>query len=61
MLLGELLPEGYIVTNISVLCLGKTKLNVCVRGSVPGVLVNMAAPIGGIFLTHCSVDMIMHR
>lgn len=59
MLLGELLPEGYIVTNISVLCLGKT--NVCVRGSVPGVLVNMAAPIGGIFLTHCSVDMITHR
>lgn len=58
MLLGELLPEGYIVTNISVLCLGKTKLNVCVRGSVPGVLVNMAAPI---FLTHCSVDMITHR
>ncbi len=26
---GSLLPDCYIVTNISVLCLGKTKLSVC--------------------------------
>jgi len=30
---GSLQPDGYIVTNISLLCLGKTKLRVCMRVS----------------------------
>ena len=60
---GSLLPDCYIVTNLSMLCLGKTKLSVCVcvREPVPGVHVHTATPVWDIFLVRCSVDMITLR
>lgn len=61
MLLGELLPDCYIVTNISMLRLGKTKLSVCVCESVPCVHVHMATLVWDIFLVRCRVDMITLR
>lgn len=60
---GSSQPDCYIVTNISMLCLGKTKLCVCVCiwESVPRVHVNTATPIWDIFLVRCGVDMITLR
>lgn len=58
---GRLLPDCYIVTNINVMCRNNKAACVCVQESIPRVHVNIATPVGDIFLVCCGGDMITLR